>query len=81
MRLFSARTGTVFSFLAIGLTIAMAVTGMGFGLWVQQFTVVETVNTGNCLEAYRFAGAGEEIVADCGPLGSARATLIEETNP
>ncbi len=41
----------------------------------------ETVNTGNCLEAYRFAGAGEEIVADCGPLGSARATLIEETNP
>ena len=41
----------------------------------------ETVNTGNCLESYRFAGAGEEIVADCGPLGAARATLIEETSP
>jgi 2-keto-4-pentenoate hydratase len=35
----------------------------------------ETVNTGNCLEAYHFAAAAEEIVADCGPLGAARAIL------
>lgn len=38
----------------------------------------ETVNTGNCLETYRFAAAGDEIVADCGPLGAARAILTGE---
>lgn len=41
----------------------------------------ETVNTGNCLETYRFAAAGDEIVADCGPLGAARAELFGEESP
>ncbi len=41
----------------------------------------ETVNTGNCLEAYLFAAAGDDIIADCGPLGAARATLIGDTSP
>ena len=37
----------------------------------------ETVNTGNCLARYCFARAGQTVVADCGPLGSATAHLIE----
>lgn len=36
----------------------------------------ETVNTGNCLSKYCFAHAGQTVVADCGPLGVARAELI-----
>lgn len=35
----------------------------------------ETVNTGNCLARYCFARAGDTVIADCGPLGSARAEL------
>lgn len=37
----------------------------------------ETVNTGNCLARYCFARAGQTVVADCGPLGSATALLIQ----
>ncbi|MGE0096357.1 MAG: 2-keto-4-pentenoate hydratase [Alphaproteobacteria bacterium] len=37
----------------------------------------ETVNTGNCLARYTFARAGQTVVADCGPLGTATAKLIE----
>lgn len=37
----------------------------------------ETVNTGNCLARYCFARAGQTVVADCGPLGSATAKLIQ----
>jgi 2-keto-4-pentenoate hydratase len=37
----------------------------------------ETVNTGNCLARYCFARAGQTVVAECGPLGSASANLIQ----
>ena len=39
----------------------------------------ETLNTGNALDRYVFAAAGERIVADCGPLGRAEALLIERS--
>ena len=47
MNRLSARSGTILAFLAIGLTLGFAVTGMGFGLWIQQFSVQETLESGN----------------------------------
>lgn len=61
----SARSGTVFASLAIGLTIAVAVIGMGFGLWVQQLGVFKTVDTGNVALDYTLAFSNDDgIVTD-----------------
>lgn len=47
MNRLNARSGTILAFLAIGLTLGFAVTGMGFGLWIQQFSLQETLESGN----------------------------------
>lgn len=52
--------------------LANELSGRGKGL-----RAGETVNTGNCLARYCFARAGQTVVAECGPLGSATAHLIQ----
>ena len=42
----SARTLIIIVCLTFGLTVGFAVTGMGFGLWIQQFTVQDSDESG-----------------------------------
>ncbi len=51
--------------------LANALSRRGLGL-----RAGETVNTGNCLARYCHGAPGDRIVADCGPLGVARAELV-----
>ena len=61
----NARTGTILTFLATGLTIAVAVVGMGFGFWAQQFTLGMTVDTGNVSLDYARAFTNDDgVVTD-----------------
>ena len=60
----NVRAGTLFVFLAVGLTIGFAVMSMGFGLWIQQFTVTETVNSGNVDLAFLAAFTDDDGAVD-----------------
>ena len=64
MKKLSARSGTIFAFLAIGLTLGFAVTGMGFGLWIQQFSLQETMESGNVDLVFSSAFTDDDGVVD-----------------
>ena len=69
MNRLNARTVTILAFLPIGLTPGFAVTGMGFGLWIQQFSVQETLESGNVDLVFSSAftdadGAVDDVLLD-----------------
>ena len=64
MNRLSARSGTILAFLAIGLTLGFAVTGMGFGLWIQQFSVQETLESGNVDLVFSSAFTDDDGIVD-----------------
>lgn len=64
MKRFNVKTTTVLAMVAIGLTLAVAVTGMGFGLWIGGVNVGETVNTGQLDLAFSNAFTDDDGVVN-----------------